>query len=180
MERIREGVINRAAQIIYNREGLSYYQARNIARRELGLPNKRLPHLDKIYARVQEIVEERESIEGRQAQLKAMRLEALNLMERLDEFNPRLIGSVWRGNVRKGSDIDIHTFGSDYHSIALRLEGQYLQKQFGDHSLIEGTWRDYPFNILLYPEERLRDIQRCNILGLPIKGFSIDELRREL
>ena len=42
--------------------------------------------------------------------LRDMRLEALRMMRKLARFRPRLIGSVWTGHVRKGSDIDIHIF----------------------------------------------------------------------
>ena len=42
--------------------------------------------------------------------LRDMRVEALRLMRKLARFRPRLIGSVWTGHVRHGSDIDIHIF----------------------------------------------------------------------
>ena len=36
-----------------------------------------------------------------------MREEALKTMKILEAYSPLLIGSVWRGTIRQGSDIDI-------------------------------------------------------------------------
>jgi len=38
----------------------------------------------------------------------AMRVIALEAMQALERFSPRLIGSVATGHVRRGSDIDLH------------------------------------------------------------------------
>ena len=94
-ETSQEKVINRAAEIIYDHDGISYYKARDMARRDIGLSRKRLPHLDSIYLRLGELINRRESKEERQSQLRQMREEALDLMSDLEEFSPKLIGSVW-------------------------------------------------------------------------------------
>ena len=53
-----------------------------------------------------------------------MRVEALRLMRKLARFRPRLIGSVWTGHVRAGSDIDIHIF-SDSQAIVTDTLDEY-------------------------------------------------------
>ncbi len=47
---------------------------------------------------------------ARTRRLFAMRIVALETMEALSGFSPRLIGSVSTGHVRRGSDIDLHVF----------------------------------------------------------------------
>jgi len=42
-----------------------------------------------------------------------MRIVALEAMEELEAFFPRLIGSVATGHVRSGSDVDLHVFAHD-------------------------------------------------------------------
>ncbi len=52
----------------------------------------------------------------------AMRVIALGIMSDLEEFNPRLIGSVSTGRVRRGSDIDLHIFTDSLESLEIQLE----------------------------------------------------------
>ncbi|MAH07986.1 hypothetical protein CMI38_07095 [Candidatus Pacearchaeota archaeon] len=179
-ETSQEKVINRAAEIIYDHDGISYYKARDMARRDIGLSRKRLPHLDSIYLRLGELINRRESKEERQSQLRQMREEALDLMSDLEEFSPKLIGSVWRGNVRKGSDIDLHTYSDNYKLIHKHLKDSHLAEPFNDHYLLKGQSKNYPVNITVYPTRRKGETQSCNILRTPLTGFSIDELRELL
>ena len=48
--------------------------------------------------------------EERQRLILNMRGDAIRVMTALRRFNPTLIGSVWRGTARRGSDIDITVF----------------------------------------------------------------------
>lgn len=51
-----------------------------------------------------------------------MRKEALQIMQTLEGFHPRLIGSVWRGTAYKNSDIDIVTFSQDHKLVQARID----------------------------------------------------------
>jgi hypothetical protein len=57
----------------------------------------------------------------RTRRLFAMRVTALEAMRALDGFEPRLIGSVSTGHVRKGSDIDLSIFTRDEDGLEARL-----------------------------------------------------------
>ncbi|MCW4039878.1 MAG: hypothetical protein NWE83_03885 [Candidatus Bathyarchaeota archaeon] len=46
-------------------------------------------------------------------------------MQLLHSFNPRLIGSVWRGPARQGSDIDLEVFCDTPQSVINRLQSTY-------------------------------------------------------
>lgn len=58
----------------------------------------------------------------RQRRLFAMRVVALGTMRALHGFSPRLIGSVSTGQIRRGSDIDLHLFPDDVESLIDRLK----------------------------------------------------------
>lgn len=65
--------------------------------------------------------------ESRRRDLRAMRLEALRFLRLLSRWRPQLIGSVWTGHVRKGSDIDIHVFCDHPEAVAQLLEAEGYQ-----------------------------------------------------
>jgi hypothetical protein len=58
----------------------------------------------------------------RQRRLFAMRVVALGAMKSLEAFEPRLIGSVSTGHIRKGSDIDLHVFTDDPDALVARVQ----------------------------------------------------------
>jgi hypothetical protein len=58
----------------------------------------------------------------RQRRLFAMRVVALGAMKSLEDFEPRLIGSVSTGHIRKGSDIDLHVFTDDPDALIARVK----------------------------------------------------------
>ncbi len=64
-----------------------------------------------------------EQIEGKERQKLILRLrkEAFELMTYLSPFQTRLIGSVWRGTARKGSDIDIQVYASSTDEVQRKL-----------------------------------------------------------
>ncbi|HDM44938.1 MAG TPA: tRNA adenylyltransferase, partial [Candidatus Bathyarchaeota archaeon] len=87
-------VAREAALLLYTSQEKEYKQAKTKAARTLRL---------KVYPSNREVAEEldrlAEEMEGkaRADRLTKMRKEALRVMEALREFNPILIGSVWRG-----------------------------------------------------------------------------------
>ena len=52
----------------------------------------------------------------------AMRVVALRAMRALADFEPRLIGSVSMGHIRRGSDIDLHVFSDDEDTLTEHLK----------------------------------------------------------
>ncbi|MCB9746439.1 MAG: nucleotide-binding enzyme [Alphaproteobacteria bacterium] len=121
LERLREAVIWEAAALM-SREGVScYLDAKRIAAdrvlggagaRSLAMRPGALPSNGELRSAVLVLAERSEGAE-RRARLFAMRALALEMMEALEEFSPRLIGSVASGHVRRGSDVDLHVFTDD-------------------------------------------------------------------
>ena len=53
-----------------------------------------------------------------------MRKGALKIMKPLANFYPVLIGSVWRGTIKAGSDIDIAVYSDDVQEIVNILKAK--------------------------------------------------------
>ena len=112
-ERIRRQLAFLAAQLMYNRTESEYFTAKRKAAKQLGVEYRfrpgDLPSNAEIRDQIQAMARIHEGPK-RLEHLHDMRVEALRLMRKLARFRPRLIGSVWTGHVRAGSDIDIHIF----------------------------------------------------------------------
>jgi hypothetical protein len=118
---VRAAIAQLAAQIMYGEDVKQYFTAKRLAaKRLLGRVNAKsiryrpqdLPSNGEIKQALLELVTEIEG-DGHARRLFAMRIVALEAMESLEKFSPRLIGSVATGHVRRGSDIDLHVFAWD-------------------------------------------------------------------
>lgn len=106
----RLSVAREAARLLYNGMAEEYIQAKEMAASSLGV--KATPSNYEVALELDRLADELEGGE-RQRRLTEMRTTALEVMTTLRNYNPRLIGSVWRGTARQGSDIDIVAL-SDY------------------------------------------------------------------
>ncbi|MCJ7613337.1 nucleotidyltransferase domain-containing protein [Candidatus Bathyarchaeota archaeon] len=111
---LRNRVAQEAALLLYTSQEKEYKQAKQRAADTLGV--RGLPSNFEVAEELDIIAEEREGAQRRELLLR-MRMEAKEIMETLKIFNPRLVGSVWRGTARQNSDIDIHTFSQDHHQV---------------------------------------------------------------
>jgi hypothetical protein len=118
---LRAATAQLAAQIMYGEDVKEYFTAKRLAaKRLLGQRSANsvryrphdLPSNGEIKEALLELVTEIEG-DGRVRRLFAMRIVALEAMEALRPFSPRLIGSVATGHVRGGSDVDLHVFAHD-------------------------------------------------------------------
>ncbi len=187
---LRKLVAREAARLLYYRLATEYKFAKLKAAKELGakvLPSNR------------EVAEELDALadllEGpsRVERLMRMRHEALKIMELLSEFKPKLIGSVWRGTVRIGSDIDIIVYASSTKSVIDKLERSGFKiiglerkgKVFSDGLRREFTHiyvqlsSGYKVELVVRnPNDNFIEI--CDIYGDVVRGLTIEELREVL
>src|SRR2546426_11408091 len=123
--RIRKQIAFEAARLMYHRVETEYYTAKRKAARLLRVEHRfkpgDLPSNSEIRDQIQAFARMHEG-EKRKDNLRSMRVEALRLMRKLIRFRPRLIGSVWTGHVRKGSDIDIHIFSDSLVAVTTVLD----------------------------------------------------------
>jgi len=123
-------VAREAATLLYFGAEKEYKQAKARAAKTLG--THFLPSNLEVALELDKIAEENEGLK-RKERLIQMRKEALKIMELLDAYCPILIGSVWRGTIRQGSDIDIAVYADEPKEIVniLNAQGVKISKRLG-------------------------------------------------
>jgi predicted nucleotidyltransferase len=192
-ERVRRQITLRAAQLMYERVETEYFTAKRKAARELGLdPRYRprdLPSNAEIRDEIQKIADLLEG-DARRHRLRAMRIDALRLMRKLARFEPRLIGSVWTGHIRKGSDIDIHVFTDSVSAVTGILDTEQLSYEVEEKRIVKfGEERHFthihvrdrhPYELTVYPTDKIGYAFKSSITGKAIEKATIDVLERAL
>ncbi|MFO0952799.1 MAG: hypothetical protein U0835_16950 [Isosphaeraceae bacterium] len=192
-ERLRRQIAFLAAQLMYQRTETEYFTAKRKAARQLGLEYRfrpaDLPSNAEIRDQIQAMARMHEGSK-RLDNLREMRLEALRLMRVLARFRPRLIGSVWTGHVRHGSDIDIHVFTDslglltgllEEHGLTYDVERKNIVKH-GEartftHVHVDDRFR---YELTVYPEDKVHYAFKSSITGKAIERASIAELEEKL
>jgi hypothetical protein len=177
---------------MYQRQESEYYRAKMKAARRLcqgWAKPADLPSNAEIRDQVQMLARVHEG-EARTDNLRAMRLAALAMMERLERFRPRLIGSVLTGHVRQGSDIDIHVFADsiegvghalEQHGLPFTVERKLVRKH--DESRTYTHFHvdsEFTFELTLYSSKEAHFVFKSSITGKPIERATIAELRQFL
>jgi len=121
-------VAREAARLLYSGVVEEYKEAKIAASEAVGI--RSLPSNFDVALELSRLADELEG-EQRKELIVRLRQEALNLMVFLDGFHPRLFGSVWRGTVRKGSDIDIQVYAPDAETVVRHLRESYEIAQAG-------------------------------------------------
>ena len=104
---LRCRVAREAAVLLYFGAEKEYKQAKLKAAEALRVHV--LPTNLEVALELDKVAEENEG-SARKERLIRMRKEALQIMKHLKAYHPVLIGSVWRGTIRRGSDIDIAVY----------------------------------------------------------------------
>ncbi|WP_165073226.1 HD domain-containing protein [Paludisphaera rhizosphaerae] len=188
-ERIRRQIAFLAAQMMYQRTESEYFTAKRKAAKQLGLEYRfrpgDLPSNAEIRDQIQAMARMHEGPK-RLDTLREMRLEALRMMRLLARFRPRLIGSVWTGHVRRGSDIDLHVFSDslslitdvlDEHGLSYDVQHKRIVK-YGEERVFTHVHIDdrHPFELTVYPEDKVHFVFKSSITGKAIERASIAEL----
>jgi hypothetical protein len=190
--KLRQQIAWEAARLMYQRQESEYYRAKMKAARRLcqgwakpaDLPsNSEIRDQVQLFARVHEG-------EARSNNLRAMRLAALAMMERLERFRPRLIGSVLTGHVRQGSDIDVHLFADsvegvghvlEQHGLPFMVQRKLVRKNGENrtytHVHVES---EFTFELTVYSAKEAHYVFKSSITGKPIERASVPELRQFL
>jgi predicted nucleotidyltransferase len=107
---LRTRIAREAANLLYLGIEKEYKQAKQKAAETFG--GHFLPANLEVALELDKIAKEQEG-QGRLERLIKMRKEALKLMEILEKHHPILVGSVWRGAINHGSDIDITVYHNE-------------------------------------------------------------------
>jgi len=187
---MRKRVAQEAAELLYTEQEKEYKQAKFRAAKDLGIHV--LPSNAEVAFELDRIAEEREG-KARQKNLAKMRREALQIMEALEDFNPILVGSVWRGTTHRSSDIDIITYAQTSQDIvaALQRKNYALVKTKVEAVTKDGEKRqsfhiyvDLPSSnqaeIVVRSPEDIHRQARCEIYGDSVTGLTILQLQQVL
>ena len=184
----RQDVAREAARILYNRSVKEYKDAKEIAASSLG--SRSLPSNYEVAVELDRLTDEIEGSE-RQSRLIEMRTIALKLMKALGKHDPVLIGSVWRGTIRIGSDVDIVVYHPDPEKVQAIVSAVYdvSDSEFKTFTL-EGMPRssvhinfksgEHEGEVVVRPPED-RDAyreERCETYGDIKKGIRLQELEK--
>jgi predicted nucleotidyltransferase len=187
---IRHKIAREAATLLYFGAEKEYKQAKLKAAKTFGVHF--LPTNLEVALELDKIAEENEG-PTRKERLTQMRKEALKLMKNLKKYCPILIGSVWRGTIRPGSDIDIAV----YHDVPdeilniLKKNGAKISKtewmtttkrgkpEASFHIYVE-TSSKQTAELVVRSSEEAKHRRKCEIFGDIIKGLNIQELERLL
>ncbi|MCB9597081.1 MAG: nucleotidyltransferase [Sandaracinaceae bacterium] len=194
--KIRRHLAVEAARLMYDEAVGQYFVAKRMAakrlfgrggQKRLRFRPRDLPSNGEIQAALLQLAELREG-DHRLDRLHDMRRVALEVMERLAPFEPRLIGSVATGHIRAGSDIDIQLFADDRDAPEdlLRAEGVPYERElvlirrptgFVEYLHLRLDL-DYPVELTVYDRRELRHRPRSSTDGLPIERVPIREVAR--
>lgn len=187
---IRTKLAREAASLLYTGIEKEFKQAKLKAARTFNV--KFLPTNLEVALELDRIAEEQEGI-ARKERLVRMRTEALKLMQMLKALKPILTGSVWRGTIHRGSDIDIAVYHDEPEDVlrVLKLNGIRIthsewvkvtekgKREGSFHIYVESSSKERVEIRLSNPEDEGKR-EKCDIYGDIIKGLHTLELERVL
>lgn len=177
---------------MYLRQESEYYRAKQKAAKKIcqgWVKPADLPSNREIREEIQALARLYEG-EKRTDNLREMRVEALRMMRILGTFRPRLIGSVFTGHIRQGSDIDLHVFSDSTEAVCAALDREGMQydverKRVRKHdeeriyTHIHVADR-FPFELTVYASNLAHFVFKSSVTGQPIERASIAELEQFL
>ena len=186
---LRQRVAREAARLLYYNLAEEYKQAKEAAARNLGVGI--LPSNLEVAIELDLLASEVEGYD-REKLLGDLRREALQIMEHLKAFHPKLIGSVWRGTARKGSDIDLEVFCQETEAVIKEVEKAYqvTKREHGSKTAEGQTKRflhahftlpsEHEVEVVIKDLERIKEKRKCEVYGDLIIGLTLTQLRRLL
>lgn len=186
---LRRKIAQEAAHLLYFGLEKEYKQAKVKAAENLGAHV--LPSNLEIALELDKVAQETEG-PARTARLTQMRIEALKIMKMLNTHSPLLIGSVWRGTIRRGSDIDVEVYHDIPEEIVELLkkgdlkvlgiekmtvtENGKTESSFHAHA----TSGNYEVEVVVRSPEEAGRKRVCDTFGDQIKGLNLHELAKLL
>ncbi len=187
---LKRRVAREAATLLYFGAEKEYKQAKVRAAETLG--THFLPSNLEVALELDKVAEENEG-DKRKERLVQMRKEALDVMRLLAAFCPVLIGSVWRGTVKQGSDIDIAVYADEPEEAvnvlkaggikAARTQWTTVNKKgatLESFHIYAQTPAGHGLEIVVRSREEAGKKRRCETFGDELKGLSIKELEKVL
>jgi predicted nucleotidyltransferase len=188
-QQLRKKIAREAASLLYSGAEKEYKQAKLKAAQIL--QSKFLPTNLEVAIELDKTAEENEGT-TRQNRLIQMRKEALKLMQSLKAYKTLLIGSVWRGTIHYGSDIDLVVYHDEPEEILNILKNSLRITQTEWMAITKKGKRKGAFHIYaelltkekaeikIVPTTEISKKEKCEIYGGEIIGLSRQELEKVL
>jgi predicted nucleotidyltransferase len=183
-------VAREAATLLYFGAEKEYKQAKDRAALTLG--TNFLPSNLEVALELDKVAEENEG-EKRKERLVEMRREALQTMKLLSVYRPVLIGSVWRGTIKRGSDIDIAVYTDEPEQLPniLKAGGFRITKtawtSVNKHGVTIASFHIYAetqakhgLEVTVRGSEEASKKRKCETFGDEMKGLTTSALERLL
>lgn len=189
--KLRRQIAWEAARLMYSREVAEYYVAKQKAARRIykgWIKPADLPTNSEIRDQIQILARLHEGPEPHTQRLFDMRMRAVWWMRKLIAFHPKIIGSVLTGTIREGSDIDLHVFASNPHSITVDLDDDGIRYEIERKRIVkDGQQRvfthihihdEYPVELTVYHPSQLGYRFRSSITNRAIERANLSQLER--
>jgi predicted nucleotidyltransferase len=186
----RKRVTKEAATLLYNGVEKEYKQAKLKAAKTFGLHY--MPTNVEVAMELDRIAEETEG-PARQERLVKLREKTLQIMKTLRKYDPILVGSVWRGTIHHGSDVDIIIHHEEPTEVLREIDHTDLKvenaewvnvtkkgKKKGSFHIHAMSPLGEEFEIIVHDPEEACLKEKCEIYGDEIAGLRIDELEKVL
>ncbi len=183
-------VAREAATLLYFGAEKEYKQAKTRAAETLGIHF--LPSNLEVALELDKIAEENEG-SNRKEHLIEMRKEALAVMRQIGTYCPVLIGSVWRGTIRRGSDIDIAVYADEPQDVLDTLKAQCLKisrtawttvnkhgATLASFHIYAETPAKHAVEIVVRACEEKTKRRKCEVFGDDLRGLKLQELEKLL
>lgn len=187
---LKHRVAREAATLLYFGAEKEYKQAKEKAATTFGVHF--LPSNFEVALELDKIAEENEGSK-RNERLVQMRKEALEIMRLLDGFSPVLIGSVWRGTIKRESDIDIAVYTDEPEELVTTLKANCVKVLKATRTKVNkrgATLESFHIyaetdsknglEIVARNREEAGRKRKCETFGDELKGLNVKELERIL
>jgi predicted nucleotidyltransferase len=187
---MKKRVAREAAVLMYSLHEKEYKQAKKRAAQTLGV--RILPSNIEVAKEIDMIADEVEG-SSRQKRLLQMRKDALWIMTVVQDFYPKLVGSVWRGTAHRNSDIDISVFSESPNTVLTALQKNNFRIEKSEWcSVTKRGKAETSFHIhftlpskneveiVVRSLENRDQLPRCEIYGDLITGLNHSQLQKIL
>jgi hypothetical protein len=190
MDASKQEIAAAAARLVVE-EGLEYGPAKRRALRDLGLPARTsLPNNDEVEAEVRDYIR-LYCADTQPAELYALRMLALEWMERMAQFRPHVGGAVWHGTATRLSDVYIQLFCDDSKSAEIALIDHHVDYEprmvtgfhgeqveaLSVHAMSRALGEEIGVHLLVYDLDDLRGALKADSQGRVPRG-NMAALRR--
>lgn len=187
---LKHRVAREAAILLYFGSEKEYKQAKDKAAKTLG--THFLPSNLEVAIELDKIAEENEGPK-RKERLIEMRKNALLIMKLLSGFCPVLIGSVWRGTIKQGSDIDIAVYADEPLEVLSNLKNGGVRisstgwttvnkngATMASFHIYAHTLERYGVEIVVRSMDEFGKKRKCETFGDEMRGLNTKELEKVL